>query len=65
MHNDIKNSRAKFHNSMKFSCQVIRNYVHNTFVNKLSNYGFNAIRILIVRTNRLQTVRQIGRLLEA
>ena len=56
MYNDIKNSRAKFHNYMKLTCRVIREYVHNTLLNKLSNYGFNTIRILIVGTNCSQTV---------
>ena len=56
--NDIKNSRAKFHNDMKLSCQVIREYVYNTLLNKLPNYGFNTIRMLLVGTNRSQTVRQ-------
>ena len=54
--NDIKNSRAKFHNDMKLSCQVIREYVYNTLLNKLPNYGFNTIRMLLVGTNRSQTV---------
>ena len=49
---------------MKLSCQVIREYVYNTLLNKLPNYGFNTIRMLLVGTNRSQTVRQIGRLLE-
>ena len=49
---------------MKLSCQVIREYVYNTLLNKLPNYGFNTIRMLLVGINCSQTVRQIGRLLE-
>ena len=29
---DIKNSHAKFHSNLKLSCQVIREYVHNTLI---------------------------------
>ena len=49
---------------MKLSCQVIRKYVYNALLNKLPNYGFNTICMLLVGTNRSQTVQQIDRLLE-